>query len=121
MVAASAIRILPNNRHTPLLRLEKLAQELGVKANILAKLEFFNSIVSVNDRIGNQTAFETTREIARVKGPPVGISSGAVLEIGARPETATAECTNAEARDRGLRQFLVRGVQKAESIAVLHA
>jgi cysteine synthase A len=40
--------------------------------------------------IGNQTAFDTAREAARVEGVPVGISSGAAiaaaLEIGARPE-----------------------------------
>ncbi|MBB3655950.1 cysteine synthase A [Rhizobium sp. BK650] len=37
---------------TPLVRLEKLAKEKGVAANILAKLEFFNPIASVKDRIG---------------------------------------------------------------------
>jgi len=40
--------------------------------------------------IGNQTAFETARQLARVEGIPVGISSGAAvaaaLEIAARPE-----------------------------------
>jgi cysteine synthase A len=33
-------------------RLDKLAKEKGVKANLLAKLEFFNPIASVKDRIG---------------------------------------------------------------------
>lgn len=37
---------------TPLVRLDKLALEKGVKATILAKLEFFNPIASVKDRIG---------------------------------------------------------------------
>ncbi|MDR6664689.1 cysteine synthase A [Rhizobium sp. 1399] len=37
---------------TPLVRLNKLAKEKGVVANILAKLEFFNPIASVKDRIG---------------------------------------------------------------------
>ncbi len=37
---------------TPLVRLDKLAREHGVKANILGKLEFFNPIASVKDRIG---------------------------------------------------------------------
>lgn len=37
---------------TPLVRLSRLAAEKGVKANILAKLEFFNPIASVKDRIG---------------------------------------------------------------------
>ncbi|MCB1479042.1 MAG: cysteine synthase A [Tepidamorphaceae bacterium] len=37
---------------TPLVRLSRLATKHGVKANILAKLEFFNPIASVKDRIG---------------------------------------------------------------------
>ena len=37
---------------TPIVRMDKLAAAHGVKANILAKLEFFNPISSVKDRIG---------------------------------------------------------------------
>ncbi len=37
---------------TPLVRLDKLAAEEGVKAEILAKCEFFNPLGSVKDRIG---------------------------------------------------------------------
>src|ERR1700748_585786 len=37
---------------TPIVRMDKLAKEKGVKANLLAKLEFFNPIASVKDRIG---------------------------------------------------------------------
>src|ERR1700737_1226187 len=37
---------------TPLVRLKKIAREKGVRANLLAKLEFFNPIASVKDRIG---------------------------------------------------------------------
>ena len=37
---------------TPIVRLDKLAKARGSKANILAKLEFFNPIASVKDRIG---------------------------------------------------------------------
>ncbi len=37
---------------TPLVRLNRLPKERGVAANILAKLEFFNPISSVKDRIG---------------------------------------------------------------------
>jgi cysteine synthase len=40
--------------------------------------------------VGNQTAFDTARLIARMEGIPVGISSGAAVaaavEIGLRPE-----------------------------------
>lgn len=42
--------------------------------------------------VGNQTSFDTARQLARVEGIPVGISSGAAvaaaLELGARPEAA---------------------------------
>ena len=42
--------------------------------------------------IGNETAFETARQIAKLEGIPVGISSGAAvaaaLEVGARAEMA---------------------------------
>jgi len=37
---------------TPLVRLKRIAAEKGIKANLLAKLEFFNPIASVKDRIG---------------------------------------------------------------------
>ncbi len=37
---------------TPIVELGKIAREHGVKANLLAKLEFFNPIASVKDRIG---------------------------------------------------------------------
>jgi cysteine synthase A len=37
---------------TPIVRLDRLATEKGVKGKLLAKLEFFNPIASVKDRIG---------------------------------------------------------------------
>ena len=37
---------------TPIVRLDKFASEKGIKATLLAKLEFFNPIASVKDRIG---------------------------------------------------------------------
>lgn len=37
---------------TPIVRLDKIARAEGVEANLLAKLEFFNPIASVKDRIG---------------------------------------------------------------------
>src|SRR6201999_3545211 len=37
---------------TPLVRLNRMAKDSGVKADILLKLEFFNPISSVKDRIG---------------------------------------------------------------------
>ncbi|MDQ0512406.1 cysteine synthase A [Ancylobacter amanitiformis] len=48
------------------------------------------SVIDEVITVGNQTAFETARAIARLEGIPVGISSGAAiaaaLEVGARPE-----------------------------------
>src|SRR5262249_49405450 len=38
--------------HTPLVRLARLTKAAGVKADILLKLEFFNPLSSVKDRIG---------------------------------------------------------------------
>jgi cysteine synthase A len=38
--------------NTPLVRLSRLSREAGVGADILAKLEFFNPLASVKDRIG---------------------------------------------------------------------
>ncbi len=37
---------------TPLVRLDRIAAKNGVKAKLVAKLEFFNPIASVKDRIG---------------------------------------------------------------------
>ena len=37
---------------TPLVRFQRLAAEAGVKADIVGKLEFFNPLASVKDRIG---------------------------------------------------------------------
>lgn len=38
--------------HTPLVRLGKIAKQAGARADILMKLEFFNPLSSVKDRIG---------------------------------------------------------------------
>jgi cysteine synthase A len=38
--------------HTPLVRLSKIAEQAGAKADVLLKLEFFNPLSSVKDRIG---------------------------------------------------------------------
>ena len=44
--------ILDTVGNTPLVRLPKLSQADGCKAELLAKLEFFNPLASVKDRIG---------------------------------------------------------------------
>ena len=45
--------------------------------------------------VGNATAFDTARQVARLEGVPVGISSGAAvaaaLAVGARPEIGRQE------------------------------
>lgn len=63
---------------TPLVRLDKLAQEKGVKATLLAKLEFFNPIASVKDRIGVAMidALEAEGKIAPGKTTLVEPTSG---------------------------------------------
>ena len=69
---------------TPLVRLDKLAKEKGAVANILAKLEFFNPIASVKDRIG-VAMIESSRT-------PV-IASCSVRGIGVADSVST--CTSA--------------------------
>jgi cysteine synthase len=44
--------ILDTIGDTPIVRLDKLAEAEGVKAKLMGKLEFFNPIASVKDRIG---------------------------------------------------------------------
>jgi cysteine synthase A len=50
------------------------------------------SIIDEVVTVGNQTAFDTARALARYEGIPVGISSGAAIaaaiEVGSRPELA---------------------------------
>ena len=63
---------------TPIVRLDKLAKEKGVKATLLAKLEFFNPIASVKDRIGVAMieALEAQGKIAPGKTTLVEPTSG---------------------------------------------
>jgi len=44
--------ILETIGNTPIVRLDKLAADAGIEAKLLGKLEFFNPIASVKDRIG---------------------------------------------------------------------
>ena len=64
--------------NTPLVRLDRLAAEKGVKARLVAKLEFFNPISSVKDRIGVAMidALEAAGKITRGKSILVEPTSG---------------------------------------------
>ncbi|QND57725.1 cysteine synthase A [Mesorhizobium huakuii] len=63
---------------TPLVRLDKFAKEKGVVANLVAKLEFFNPIASVKDRIGVAMieALEAAGKIAPGKTTLIEPTSG---------------------------------------------
>jgi cysteine synthase A len=63
---------------TPLVRLDRLAAEKGVVARIVAKLEFFNPLASVKDRIGVAMvdALEKAGKIGPGKGVMVEPTSG---------------------------------------------
>ena len=47
---------------TPLVRMSKLMEEEGLKAEVLTKLEYFNPISSVKDRIGKEIIETAERE-----------------------------------------------------------
>ena len=70
--------ILQTIGDTPLVRLDRFAKEKGVKANLLAKLEFFNPIASVKDRIGVNMiqALENSGKIAPGKNVLIEPTSG---------------------------------------------
>jgi cysteine synthase A len=63
---------------TPLVRLDKFAKEKGIVAKLVAKLEFFNPIASVKDRIGVAMieALEAQGKIAPGKNTLVEPTSG---------------------------------------------
>ncbi len=63
---------------TPLVRLDRIAREKGVAAHLLAKLEFFNPISSVKDRIGVAMvdALEAQGKIGPGRGVLVEPTSG---------------------------------------------
>ena len=63
---------------TPLVRLDKFAKHKGIVANLMAKLEFFNPIASVKDRIGVSMieALEAAGRIAPGKNTLVEPTSG---------------------------------------------
>ena len=68
---------------TPLVRFKRLAAEAGVKADILGKLEFFNPLSSVKDRIG-LAMIEAAEASGRLKpggtiGEPTSGNTGIAL------------------------------------------
>src|SRR5579864_8123717 len=63
---------------TPLVRIDRIAREKGVVARLLGKLEFFNPIGSVKDRIGVSMidALEAQGKISQGRGILVEPTSG---------------------------------------------
>ena len=58
--------ILDHVGDTPIVRLNRIAEEAGLKCELLAKCEFFNAGGSVKDRIGKRMV-----EDAIASGPPL--------------------------------------------------
>jgi hypothetical protein len=54
---------------TPLVRLSRMADAHGVRAELVAKLEFFNPLASVKDRIGLAMIEAAERERSRRARP----------------------------------------------------
>ena len=67
---------------TPLVRLNKLPQQHGVKATILAKLEYFNPAGSVKDRIG-AAMIAAMEKAGLINRPSQAASTGGLVRIGA--------------------------------------
>lgn len=63
--------ILETIGNTPLVRIDRFSQEKGVKAHLLVKLEFFNPLASVKDRIGLALIEAMEREQKAVPGKTV--------------------------------------------------
>ena len=62
--------ILETIGKTPLVRIPNLTEELDIKAEILLKLEFFNPLASVKDRIGNAMITQL-EESGKIQGDTV--------------------------------------------------
>lgn len=56
---------------TPLVRLPRFSREHGIKADLVAKLEFFNPLLSVKDRIGKAMIDAGERDGTIVRGKTV--------------------------------------------------
>ena len=100
---------------TPIVRLNRMPRERGIKANILAKLEFFNPVSSVKDRIG--VSMIEALEAAGTIGP------GAVLAEPTSGNTGIALAFVAAAR--GYRLILVMpdsmSIERRKMLAFLGA
>ena len=64
--------------HTPLLEVQNIESELGLKAKILVKLELFNPAGSVKDRVAKNMVEEAERQGILKRG---GQSSNLQVEI----------------------------------------
>jgi cysteine synthase B len=99
---------------TPLVRLEKFAKEKGIVADLLAKLEFFNPISSVKDRIGVAMieALEAQGKITPGKSTLIeptsgntGIALAAICKVKGYPLTCVMPENTSEERKQLLEMF----------------
>ena len=115
---------------TPLVRLNRLPQRDGITAEILAKLEFFNPMSSVKDRIGVamidaaekagklkrglSTIIEPTSGNTGIEGIPIGISGGAAiaaaLAVGKRNPAKRIVVIVPDVAERSLSTVLFEGL-----------
>ena len=106
--------ILETIANTPLVRIPRISEEEGLKSDLLLKLEFFNPLASVKDRIavGMITALEQQGKI----GPgttlvePTSGNTGIGLAFVAASRADPASVAHATSRyDRGRSAGLIAG------------
>ncbi len=81
--------------NTPMVRLNRIPQSLGIEATVYAKLEFFNAGGSVKDRIALRMIEEAERE-GRIKPGDTLIepTSGNTLVISQKSYTRLRSCSD---------------------------
>jgi hypothetical protein len=111
-------------------RYDEVPKEVLVDAgfNKLAEIEWVETV----ERVTVYAPVMQPRDPNRDRHQPIPGDSDAIAawrqRMGAdeakeiyKERAATAECVNAAARNRGLRQFLVRGQRKARAVALWYA
>ena len=97
MVYNNALELIGN---TPLVRLNKIEEKLGLKAKILAKVEYFNTTWSFKDRIAFKIISEMEKDGRLVPGStliePTSGNTGIGISIGAALRWAVIEASKEE-------------------------